>query len=155
MTQEFRHIVRIAGTDLNGSTKPAYSLNKINGISINLSKAIVKQLDLKEDENIGDLTDADIQRIEDILRNPKKYDVPRWMLNRRKDLGTGEDQHIIGPDLSLTLKTDISSMIQMRAWKGIRHSLGLKVRGQRTKTTGRTGRAVGVRRRTAARSGTV
>jgi small subunit ribosomal protein S13 len=35
-------------------------------------------------------------------------------------------------------------MRDIRTWKGIRHSLGLKVRGQRTRTTGRKGRAVGV-----------
>ncbi|MEM2885380.1 MAG: 30S ribosomal protein S13, partial [Thermoproteota archaeon] len=35
-------------------------------------------------------------------------------------------------------------------WKGLRHSLGLKVRGQRTKTTGREGRTLGVSRRAVA-----
>jgi len=35
-------------------------------------------------------------------------------------------------------------MTDIRTWKGVRHSLGLKVRGQRTRTTGRKGRAVGV-----------
>jgi small subunit ribosomal protein S13 len=42
------------------------------------------------------------------------------------------------------MKTDIDFMTDIRTWKGVRHSLGLKVRGQRTRTTGRKGRAVGV-----------
>jgi len=67
-------------------------------------------------------------------------------MNRRKDRTTGEDFHLIGPDLALQKKEDITFMQNIRTWKGIRHSLGLKVRGQRTKTTGRTGRSVGVRR---------
>jgi small subunit ribosomal protein S13 len=38
-------------------------------------------------------------------------------------------------------------MKDIRTWKGIRHSLGLKVRGQRTRTTGRSGKAVGVKKK--------
>jgi small subunit ribosomal protein S13 len=70
------------------------------------------------------------------------------MFNRRKDLETGRDEHLIGPDLVLRNKADIDFMRDIRTWKGVRHSLGLKVRGQRTKTTGRKGRAVGVRKKT-------
>jgi small subunit ribosomal protein S13 len=51
---------------------------------------------------------------------------------------------LIGADLALSVKTDVDFMTDIRTWKGIRHSLGLKVRGQRTRTTGRKGRAVGV-----------
>jgi small subunit ribosomal protein S13 len=51
---------------------------------------------------------------------------------------------LIGPDATLGVKGDIDFMTDIRTWKGIRHSLGLKVRGQRTRTTGRKGRAVGV-----------
>ncbi len=147
MAQEFRHIVRIAGTDIDGSKKLEYGLARIKGLGKNLSKAMVKRSDLNENLRIGDLTDADVHKIEDILRNPKKYKIPEWMLNRRKDNETGEDIHLTGADLTLRLKTDIDNMRQMRSWKGTRHSLGLKVRGQRTKTSARTGRAVGVRKK--------
>ena len=44
----------------------------------------------------------------------------------------------------MSVKNDIDFMTDIRTWKGVRHSLGLKVRGQRTRTTGRKGRAVGV-----------
>lgn len=147
MTQEFRHIVRIAGTDLDGSKKLGYALTKIKGLSINLAKVVVKKSNLGGDLSVGNLSDADVQRIEDVLRNPRKYDIPGWMLNRHKDPETGGDLHLIGPDLTLRVKTDVSNMIQLRSWTGTRHSLGLKVRGQRTKTTGRTGRAVGVKKK--------
>ena len=147
MAQEFRHIVRVAGTDLNGAIKLEYGLSRIKGLGMNLSKAVVKKSSLNPDLRIGDLTDTDVQKIEDILRNPIKYNVPEWLLNRRKDIESGEDRHLLGSDLTLQLKTDIDNMKQMRSWKGTRHTLGLKVRGQRTKTSARTGRAVGVKKK--------
>ena len=147
MAQEFRHIVRIIGTDLDGSGKLEYGLVKIKGLGINLSKTVVKKTGLNGDLRIGNLTDANIQKIEDVLNNLNKYDLPSWLLNRSKDLETGEDLHLMGPDLTLRVKSDINNMKQLRSWKGTRHSLGLKVRGQRTKTCGRTGRAVGVKKR--------
>lgn len=147
MAQEFRHIVRIAGTDLDGSKRLEYALTNIKGLSINLSKAIIKKSNVNGELTVGNLTDADVQKLEDVLRNPKKYDIPGWMLNRHKDPETGQDIQLIGPDLTLRIKTDINDMIQLKSWTGTRHSLGLKVRGQRTKTTGRTGRAVGVKKK--------
>ena len=38
-------------------------------------------------------------------------------------------------------------MKEIRNWRGIRHALGLKVRGQRTRTSGRSGKAVGVKKK--------
>jgi small subunit ribosomal protein S13 len=68
------------------------------------------------------------------------------MLNRQKDPMTGDDLHLLASDLDLRIKDDIDLMRETRSWKGERHARGLKVRGQRTKTTGRTGRSVGVSR---------
>ena len=147
MVEEFRHIVRVAGTDLDGSLKLEYGLASIKGLGINLSKVLVKKSNIKGNLRIGNLTEADVQKIEDVLKSPSKYGIPGWMLNRHKDLETGSDLHYIGPDLTLRLKSDIDDMRQMRSWRGTRHSLGLKVRGQRTKTSGRTGRAVGVKKK--------
>ena len=147
MTEEYRHIVRIIGTDLDGSGKLEYGLSKIRGLGINLSKAVIKKANLSGDLRVGNLTELDVQKIEDILKNLKKYEIPGWLLDRPKDLETGEDLHLMGPDLTLRTKSDIDNMKQIRSWKGTRHSLGLKVRGQRTKTSGRTGRAVGVKKK--------
>ena len=47
----------------------------------------------------------------------------------------------------MAVRKDIEIMKKIRSWKGIRHSLGLKVRGQRTRTTGRLGLTVGVKRK--------
>lgn len=147
MSEEFRHIVRIVGTDIDGSERLEYGLTKIKGVDVNMAKAILRAADLDPGARVGNLTDKEVQRIVGVLEDPTEHGIPTWLLNRRKDLETGRGFHLVGPDLTLRVKSDIDLMKQTRSWKGVRHSLGLKVRGQRTKTTGRTGRVVGVRRK--------
>jgi small subunit ribosomal protein S13 len=81
------------------------------------------------------------------MSDPGKYSIPGRLLNRRKDADTGRDLHLVTADLTLRTKNDIDFMKNIKSWKGVRHSLGLKVRGQRTKTTGRSGKAVGVKKK--------
>jgi small subunit ribosomal protein S13 len=69
------------------------------------------------------------------------------MLNRQKDIDTGENKHLIGADLTLQIKTDIDGMKNQKSWRGFRHAYGLRVRGQHTRTTGRKGKAVGVKKK--------
>jgi small subunit ribosomal protein S13 len=149
MSKGFRHIVRIGGTDIDGSKKLLYGITKIRGIGISFANALVRAVGLKPTLRIGDLTGAEVSKIEDAIKDPRRYGIPSRLFNRRKDLETGHDLHLIGSDLALRVKTDIDFMKSVGSWKGVRHSLGLKVRGQRTKTTGRKGRAVGVRKKMA------
>jgi small subunit ribosomal protein S13 len=147
MSKEFKHIIRIKGTDLDGSKKVSYGLTKIKGIGVSMANTIVKLGNLKADSRLGNLTDAEISKIEDIISDFSKYSIPSRLVNRRKDLESGRDIHLITADLTLSTKNDIDFMKNIRSWKGVRHSLGLKVRGQRTKCTGRTGRSVGVKKK--------
>ncbi len=149
MSREFRHIVRIAGTDIDGSKKVAYGITKIRGIGPSFAIAVVRASEIRDDRRIGELTEAEVDKIEGVVADPAKYGIPSRVLNRRKDFETGRDMHLIGADLMLRIKNDIEFMKDVRTWKGVRHSLGLKVRGQRTKTTGRKGRAVGVKKKAA------
>lgn len=144
---EFKHIVRLAGSDLEGSRKVVYALTKIKGINIRLAEAIVKKVNIPQDKRLGFLSESEIRRIEDAIMNIASFDIPKWLLNRRKDLESGEDIHLITSDLDLKIKEDIEREKAMKSWKGYRHSYGLKVRGQRTRTTGRRGRTVGVKKR--------
>ena len=66
---------------------------------------------------------------------------------RRRDIESGKDLHKIGSDLALQTRNDIDKMRRIKSWRGFRHTHGLKVRGQRTKTTGRKGKAVGVKKK--------
>src|SRR5438132_13221575 len=70
----------------------------------------------------------------------------RWY-NSRNRIEIGRDMHLLGPDLALRNKADIDLMKDIKSSKGIRHSLGLKERGHRTRTTDRSGKAVGVKKK--------
>ena len=144
MSREFRHILRVAGTDIDGTKKLIYGLTKIRGIGSSFAAAIVRAAELRPELRMGDLSEGEVQKVEDVMRDPAKYSLPSRLFDRRKDLESGRDLHLIGPDLILSFKNDVDFMKDIRSWKGNRHSLGLKVRGQRTRTTGRKGRAVGV-----------
>jgi len=147
MSREFRHIVRIADTDLDGTKKVAYALKGIKGVGIRLAEVIAKKAGVDINTRLGFLTEAEVKRLEDVVRNPAKYGIPHWMFNRQKDLQTGEDLHLLGSDLELQIKEDIERMKRIKCWKGYRHAYGLKVRGQRTRTTGRTKKKLVVKKK--------
>jgi len=153
MSEEFRHILRITGTDVDGSLKTPYALKKIKGMSLNLANAVLMKAGINPDIRAGFLTDAEIERIEEIIKEPTRHGLPNWLLNRRKDLETGKDNHLISADLVLRTKTDIEQMKEIKSWRGYRHAYGLRARGQRTRTTGRRGKAVGVKKKALIRPG--
>jgi small subunit ribosomal protein S13 len=143
---EFRHIVRIASTELKGKTPLKLALTKIKGIGPSVSNALVKILKLDPKRQIGDFSDEELFSLEEFLKSPKGF--PDWMMNRQKDTFTGETSHLISTDLEIAKKKDIDFMKKIRTYRGMRHAFGLKVRGQRTKNTGRHGKTIGVQRKT-------
>lgn len=147
MPKEFRHIIRIAETDLNGNHRVAQALTGIKGTGTSLANIIVKKANIDSGARLGTLSDMEIDKIRDIMRTPMKYGIPGWFLNRQKDSETGKDLHLTGSDLALQTKSDIDDMKKVKSWKGFRHAHGLKVRGQRTRTTTRKGKAIGVKKR--------
>ena len=147
MSGEYRHILRITDTDVEGTLKASYALKKIKGISLSLANAILKKAKIDPNTKAGFLTEAEVERIEEIIKEPAKHGIPNWLLNRRKDLEKGKDMHLISADLVLRNKMDIDQMKEIKSWRGYRHAYGLKVRGQRTKTTGRSGKALGVKKK--------
>jgi len=146
-SQAFKHIVRIAGTDLDGSKKVVYALADIRGIGVTTAYAITRTLGIDPEARLGFLSDSDIKKLEEAVLNLATIGLPSWLFNRRKDYTTGKDLHLVGSDLIMAVKFDVDRMKKIRCWRGIRHMLGLKVRGQRTRTTGRFGPTVGVKRK--------
>jgi small subunit ribosomal protein S13 len=146
-SKEFQHIVRLAGTDVDGTLKVNNALSKINGIGITLADTITKKANVNQHDRIGLLNELDVKKLEDVILNPAKYGLPSWMLNRQKDIETGKDTHLIGADLALRIKTDIEEMKTMKSWRGYRHAYGLRVRGQHTRTSGRKGKVMGVKKK--------
>ncbi len=150
---EFRHIVRILDTDLEGKRQVPYALCGIKGIGRRVAETIVATAGIDPRRKMGELSDAEIERLKVAISSAEKR-LPWWMLNRRRDLLTGEDKHIMGSDLMLKFRDDLNLLRKIRSYRGIRHERGLKVRGQRTKSTGRKGMVVGViRKKTLARTG--
>ena len=148
MSNEYRHIVRILGTDIDGTKHILNGLTRIKGIGKGLANAIIRTGGIRPDTRVGYLTESDVEKLEKVIGELGGSGIPAYILNRQKDLDSGRDIHLVGPDLELKIKTDIDFMRELKTWKGVRHSFGLKVRGQRTKSTGRKGRAVGVKKKT-------
>lgn len=142
--QEYRHIVRILGNDIPGEKKLLTGLTQIKGIGHNFAVAILDALKIDPNSNIGNITDANVQDVEKIIVDPLSANFPKWFLNRQKDIETGLDKHLLTSDIPFTLRNDIERERMTASWRGYRHLSGLKVRGQRTRTSGRKGGAVGV-----------
>ena len=136
------------GSDVQGTLKIVYALTAIKGINMSLSGAILKKAGVNPDVRVGFLTEAELDKIEEIIKDPARFGLPSWLFNRRKNLETGKNDHLISADLVLRTKTDVDDEKAIRSWRGYRHAYGLKVRGQRTKTTGRAGKALGVKKKT-------
>ncbi len=142
---EIRHIVRIADTDLEGRRSVQYALTGIKGISRRIAKIVAFNAGLDPYATVGYLNDADIEKLQSSVDKIQNI-VPFWMMNKQNDFLTGEDRHVMGTDVLLSINEDLNIMKKIRSYKGMRHERGLKVRGQRTRSTGRKGRTVGVTR---------
>jgi small subunit ribosomal protein S13 len=145
---EFRHLVRISGRDLDGGKKLIVALSDLKGVGYNFANVITTQLSIDPRARLGTLTEEKVKEVERAIQNASRATLPRWYYNRRNDPETGEAKQLLGSDLDFVQKNDIEDERNIQSWKGVRHGLGLKVRGQRTRTTGRKGRTVGVRKAT-------
>jgi small subunit ribosomal protein S13 len=132
--ENFRHIVRIANTDVKGEKQVHMAIHKIKGVSFMFSNFICHSAKVESRKIAGNLTDEEVQKLEDVIKNPAKYKCPEWMLNRRKDYDTGADMHLINTDWDLSVDADMKRMKKVKSYKGLRHMIGQTVRGQRTKS---------------------
>jgi len=136
--------VRILDTDLPSNISVFIGLTKIKGIGFNLASAICNYLNIDKNKKLKELNAQEISKINSFTTSFQN--LPSWLFNRRKDLESGSNMHLFTTKLDLTKEVDIRRMKKIRSYKGIRHSLGLPVRGQRTKSHFRKGRAVGVQK---------
>lgn len=134
-------VIRIMSKDIEGKMGLYAALTKIKGISWAMSNAICKTFRFSKTKKIGSLTDEETKKLVDFIKNPK---LPSHLLNRRFDFETGEDRHVTGNDLDLRKEFDIKRLKGIKSYRGLRHLLGLPVRGQRTKGNFRKNRMRGV-----------
>jgi len=158
----FRGIVRIAGKDMKGEVPLIRGLTRVRGIghtlSISVAGAIKHELKIDPMTRVGDIPEEQMEQIDTMLHQLSQYkNIPAFLFNRRGDFATGGDKHVIMNDLIFENTQDLERDKKEYTWRGYRHFYGQKVRGQKTRNTGRTGMAVGVLRKSiiAAQGGAV
>jgi small subunit ribosomal protein S13 len=140
---DFRYIVRIANSDLDGDKSVVYALTAIKGVGDRIAVTVVTKTGVPGGEKIGNLSEEDTDKLEKYILELSDH-TPGWLLNKQNDIWTGGDVHIWGPELDMRRQEDINILKKIRCYRGIRHEKGQKVRGQRTKSHGRSGLTVGV-----------
>ncbi len=138
---DIRRIVRVLATDVDGNLAVWRALRKVKGVGFVFSRAVCTATGIDRNKKIGALADSDLKDLERFITQPQ---LPSWMLNRRKDMETGKDIHLTMAELSLKKRDDINMMKKVHSYKGVRHELGQPVRGQRTRSSFRTSKSVGV-----------
>jgi small subunit ribosomal protein S13 len=144
--ENFRYIVRLVNTDIDGTKSIVIGLSGVKGVGIRTAEVIARAAGIPRKTKIGDLPEPKTEELEKLI-NDYSEKVPHWMVNRQSDWSTGADMHMVGVDVELNRRDDINLMKMIRCYKGIRHEQGQKVRGQRTRSNGRTGMTMGVIRK--------
>jgi len=151
---ESRKIVRLLSTDMPGDLALQRSLRRIKGISFMFAHSVCISLNMDGKKKIGSLSPEELKKIENFVKESGQStdgnrSLPLWMLNRRKDLEAGTDSHLVMASLDFKKMEDINTMRRIRAYKGVRHELGLPVRGQRTRSSFRKNKTMGVSKKKA------
>ena len=109
-------MARIAGVDLPREKRIEVALQYIYGIGKTTAKAICEKANVKVETRTKDLTDDETRRIRDAIEQNLKVE----------------------GDLRREISMNIKRLMDLGAYRGIRHRKGLPVRGQRTRTNART-----------------
>ena len=109
-------MARIAGVDLPKNERMEIGLTRIFGIGRCLSRKILSETNINPDTRVKDLTSEEIVKIRTVIENDYKVE----------------------GDLRRDISMNTKRLIDIGSYRGLRHRLGLPVRGQRTKTNART-----------------
>lgn len=140
----FQHILRILNTNVEGTQKVVYALTAIKGVGRRFATLVCRKAGVDLTKRAGEIDADSLERIVTVMQNPLEHGIPKWFLNRRKDHVDGTYTQLLANGLDNKLREDLERMKKIRCHRGLRHSWGLRVRGQHTKTTGRRGRTMGV-----------
>jgi small subunit ribosomal protein S13 len=109
-------VARISGVDLPKNKRMEVALTYIYGIGQTRAKQILKNANVSPDTRTDDLADSEISAIRNII----------------------DKDHRVEGDLRRDISISIKRLMDIGAYRGLRHRKGLPVRGQRTHTNGRT-----------------
>ena len=145
---EYKHILRIAGKDIEGGKKLIVALSEVKGVGYNFAQVITQSLNINPDKRVGFLTDGELREIEQAIANPANAGIPQWYSNRRKNMDTGSTQHLITSDLDFAASNDIDREKVVMSWRGPgsgRSKTGSSPGGRRQASTGKgAGKEIGV-----------
>lgn len=143
--EEFKHLVRISNTDIDGNKNAVDGVRKIKGISFTFANAVFAISGVDKRSKLGNLNDAQIKKIEDVITDAHSK-MPQWLLNRRRNIEDDSSVHMVTTNLTFAHENDIRQMQRIRSYRGIRHMAGAPVRGQRTRSNFRKnkGKVLGV-----------
>ena len=143
---DFAYILRMADSDVDGLKPIAIGLTSIKGVGMRTSQQICRLAGINGKSLGGHLSEEDQDSLRSAI-DDYATTVPWWLVNRQRDLGTNEDAHIVAMEVKMTRDDDISRMAGIKAYRGMRHRSGHKVRGQRLRSNGRTGSTLGVEKK--------
>jgi len=143
--RRIKQVIRLADTNLDGEKPVERAIRDIKGVSFMFSNAVASVSGLGK-KKLGELSEDEMKRLEDMITTPGRHNIPEWLYNRKLDPETGENRHLSVSALEFARRMDINEMKKMKTYKGIRHAAGLTVRGQRTRGSFRKGSSVGVKR---------
>ena len=146
---QFKYIVRIANVDIPGEKPVRIALTKIKGVGINFADVVCAIAKIDKRKKTGSLNDQEIEKLNEVVKNPQENGLPSWYLNRRKDYEEGNDKHILTGTLNFVKDNDIKRLKKIKTLRGARHQKRLPVRGQRTRSNFRRskGKVVGVKKK--------
>jgi len=121
-----------------------FALTEIKGVGRRYACTVCRKADVDLNKRAGQLNSDELERIVTIMQNPAQFKIPKWFLNRQKDIVDGKDYQVLSNGLDSKMREDLERLKKIRNHRGLRHYWGLRVRGQHTKTTGRRGKTVGV-----------
>ena len=108
--------VRIVGVDLPQNKRGEISLTYIYGIGRSAAKSILNKAGVDLDKKVQDWTDAEAAAVREVIQNEYKVE----------------------GDLRSEVQLNIKRLMDIGCYRGIRHRIGLPVRGQSTKNNART-----------------
>jgi small subunit ribosomal protein S13 len=109
-------VARIAGVDLPKNKRSVIGLTYIFGIGDSIAKEILAKAGVDENKKVGSLTDEEVNKIRTIIQTDYKTEGALRAENQM----------------------NIKRLMDIGAYRGLRHRKGLPVRGQRTRTNSRT-----------------
>ena len=143
---DFAYILRMADSDVDGLRPIAIGLTSIRGVGMRTSQQICRLAGINGKTLGGHLSEEEQDSLRSAI-DDYATTVPWWLVNRQRDLGTNEDAHIVAMEVKMTRDDDISRMAGIKAYRGMRHRSGHKVRGQRIRSNGRKGSTLGVEKK--------